>query len=154
MEVLVVLITLAVITVVGILIFLGGRAIFEFIVEHNCLKYIVIGLFALALANMFGPIVLVVGGILLFKCAINIIGYILGKYGPSPPTHIPGINEKTSVNYEEDDFDTYKSSWGEKYRYDRLNGELIDKNHQRIKVSQVYYGSDFQLKDSHGNIYD
>lgn len=157
MEVLVVLITLAVITVVGILVFLAGKTIFEFIIDHACLKYIVIGLFALALAGMVGPeILLLVGVILLFKLVIHGIGYIAYKTSKIFPDD-PGFSildppKHTEEDYEIIDFDAYEDMFGNKYIYDREYGELIDKNHQRIKVSQVH-GSDSELEDSKGNWY-
>ncbi|MCM1506441.1 MAG: hypothetical protein NC177_04815 [Ruminococcus flavefaciens] len=156
MEILVVTITLAVITGVGLLIFLAGRAIFEFIVDHACLKFIVIGLFALALADMFGPeIVLIVGGILLIKPVIYGLGWLLSPIWSNTPSDPMTCvyPKRTEEDDEIFDFDTYEDMFGNKYRYDRRYGELIDKNHQRIKVSQVYE-HDLELKDSKGYPYD
>lgn len=161
MEVLVVLITLAVITVVGILIFLAGRAIFEFIVEHSILKVIFIGLFALALADILGPeILFIVGVILLFKLAFYGIAWLISIIVPPepPPDPMALYPKRRKENGEEEykiqiDFDTYKDMFGNKYRYDRINDELIDQNNRRTKVSKVYE-HDLKLTDSKDNPYD
>ncbi len=159
MEVLVVLITLAVITVVGILIFLGVRAIFEFFEEHSVARFILIGLVIVSLASALEPVVLiVVGGILLIK-VLYIVGDVISDYLPDSHSHSyvdPGVCVYPKPNKEDDeivDFDTYEDMFGNKYRYDRRYGELIDKNHQRIKVSQVYE-HDLKLEDSKGYPYD
>ena len=159
MEVLVVLITLAVITGVGILIFLGVRAIFEFFEEHSVARFILIGLVVVSLASNLGPIVLVVGGgILLFKI-ICMVGSNIIEYFPNFDSHSYSdpmkVKPKHKGNDEIIDFDIYEDMLGNRYRYNRRYGELteIGKSYNHIKVSQ-FYDHDLTLEDSKGNSYD
>ena len=101
------IIAVAIATGVGILIFLAVRAIFEFIVDHSVLKVIVIGLFALTLAGMLGPeILLIVGVILLVRFVIYGIGWLVNLIPSSPSLDPMAVAPK--VRKEENDEEEYK----------------------------------------------
>lgn len=104
---------------------------------------------------MLGPEILsIVGVILLVKFIPYGIGWLVSLIPskPSPPDPMavaPKVRKEDSEIY---DIDTYEDDFGNKYRYDRRNGELIDKNHQRIKASKAH-GYDWELEDSKGHTY-
>lgn len=135
----------------------------EYIAEHICLRNILIGLVVISLTSKLGAGVLVIcGGILLIKPVIYGLAYIPyiidriipgGDPQPDPMAYAPHRRTEEDNDDEILDFDTYEDMFGNKYRYDRSNGELIDRNHQRIKVSQVYE-HDLKLEDSKGYPYD
>lgn len=167
------IIAVAIATGVGILIFLAVRAIFEFFEEHSVARFILIGLVVVSLASELGPIVLVVvGGILLVKPLFSILAGIADFIDSLFPSHsysdpmavAPKVRKEDDEiidfdTYEENneiiDSDIYKDRYGNKYKYDRRSGELIDidRNYNRIKVSQngIY---DSELEDSKGYSYD